>query len=209
MLLRGGKGANVIQPEEWENLKNAIWSNKTSFILFSTSDRIYIRRTPSRTYDPECLPPRRWRGFIHGIRTRVVVFCRTHHYPASLTAGLHHWQRQCEHFQRWGPKCTSNRSSLITWSQTYSALVVGVRKRFSITLSTSIIIKRTCHCFTGKMGQDSLTNYTRPLLIHSKKNYKQFWMSKVVLYHSQDYMFLGRCLRIYVKCMVCRTLIVM
>lgn len=183
-----------------EHWKNAIWSNKSSFTLFPTSDRICIRRTPSHIYDPECLPLRTWRWFIHGMRTHVVVFCRTHHDPASLPVGLHRWQRQCEHFERWSPShgansslmvmlfikmitlmfnsshypellfwsFTSNRSSTITWSPAYSALVVGAEKIFSITLITSIIIKGTCHCFTRKMGQDSLKNYTGPLFIHFK-----------------------------------------
>lgn len=96
--------------EHWEN---AIWSNKSSFTVFLTSDRICIRRTPSHIYDPECLPLRTWRCFIHGMRTHVVVFCRTHHYPASLPVGLHRWQRQCEHFERWGPSHGPNSSLMV------------------------------------------------------------------------------------------------
>jgi hypothetical protein len=34
-----------------------IWSDESSFTLFSTSGRVYVWRTPKKAYNPECLVP--------------------------------------------------------------------------------------------------------------------------------------------------------
>jgi hypothetical protein len=34
-----------------------IWSDESSFTLFSTSGRVYVWRTPKEAYNPECLVP--------------------------------------------------------------------------------------------------------------------------------------------------------
>lgn len=90
MLLRGGGGANVIQPEQWGHLKNAIWSNKTSSHYFRHLTKFTPGERPPVHMILSAYRQEDGRGFIHGMRTRVLLFCRTHHYPASLTAGLHH-----------------------------------------------------------------------------------------------------------------------
>jgi hypothetical protein len=39
-----------------QTVENAcmIWSDESSFTLFPTSERVYIRRTPEEAYNPEC-----------------------------------------------------------------------------------------------------------------------------------------------------------
>jgi hypothetical protein len=34
---------------------HVIWSDESSFTLFPTSGRVYVRRTPKEAYNPECL----------------------------------------------------------------------------------------------------------------------------------------------------------
>ena len=41
--------------EQW---KTVIWSDESTFTLFPTSGRVYVWRTPSQAYDPDCLLPR-------------------------------------------------------------------------------------------------------------------------------------------------------
>jgi hypothetical protein len=36
---------------------HAIWSDESSFMLFSASESVYIWRTPKEAYNPECLVP--------------------------------------------------------------------------------------------------------------------------------------------------------
>lgn len=37
--------------------KNVVWSDESSFTLFSTNGRVYVWRTPKEAYDPDCLLP--------------------------------------------------------------------------------------------------------------------------------------------------------
>jgi hypothetical protein len=60
---------------------HVIWSNESSFMLFPTSGRVYVWKTPKEAYNPECLVPtvKKQGWFCDGLGTNIVVFCWPHY----------------------------------------------------------------------------------------------------------------------------------
>jgi hypothetical protein len=52
-------GVTTIKPgSQTTGNAHVIWSDELSFMLFPTSGRVYIWRTPKGVYNPGCLVPR-------------------------------------------------------------------------------------------------------------------------------------------------------
>jgi hypothetical protein len=58
-MLRYVSDGVMTQKLGYEATANAcvMWSGELSFVLFPTSGRVYIWRTPKEPYNPECLVP--------------------------------------------------------------------------------------------------------------------------------------------------------
>jgi hypothetical protein len=56
MLRCVNDGVTTIKPgHQTTGNAHVIWSDESSFTMFPTSARVYVRRTPKEAYNPECL----------------------------------------------------------------------------------------------------------------------------------------------------------
>jgi hypothetical protein len=63
MLKCVNDGVTTIKPgHQTTGNTRVIWSDESSFTLFSTSGRVYVWRTPKKACNPECLVPTGKRG---------------------------------------------------------------------------------------------------------------------------------------------------
>jgi hypothetical protein len=67
----------------FDDQKYVIWSDKSSFTLFPTSGRIYVRRTSKEAYNPEC-QVRTVKHTCDDLSGNVIVFCWSYNYSAWL-----------------------------------------------------------------------------------------------------------------------------
>jgi hypothetical protein len=69
-------GVTTIKPgHQTTGNARVIWSDESSFMLFPTSGRVYIWRTPREVYNPECLIPtvKHSGRFYDGLSSNIVV----------------------------------------------------------------------------------------------------------------------------------------
>jgi hypothetical protein len=85
MLKFVNDGVTTIKPgHQTTGNARVIWSDESSFTLFTTSGRVYVWRTPKEAYNPECLVPTvKHGGFCDGLVSNIVVFCLFHYYHGS------------------------------------------------------------------------------------------------------------------------------
>jgi hypothetical protein len=58
MLRCVNDGVTTIKPgHQATGNAHVLWSYESTFMLFSTSGRVYVWRTPKEAYSPECLVP--------------------------------------------------------------------------------------------------------------------------------------------------------
>jgi hypothetical protein len=70
-------GVTAINPGHQTNLNTCmVWSDESSFMLFPTSGRVYIWRTPKEAYNPECLfgsNSETWGRFCDDLGSNIMV----------------------------------------------------------------------------------------------------------------------------------------
>jgi hypothetical protein len=74
MLRCVNDGATTIKPgHQTTGNAHVIWSDELSFALFPTSGRVYIWRTSTEAYNPECLVPTKMGQFCDGLGSNIVI----------------------------------------------------------------------------------------------------------------------------------------
>jgi hypothetical protein len=77
-------GVTTIKPGQTIGNVRGMWSDESSFMMFPTSGRVYVWRTPKEAYNPECLDP----TVEHG-RGSVMVWAAISRYSIDPIITLH------------------------------------------------------------------------------------------------------------------------
>jgi len=77
-------------------------SDESSFTLFPTSGRVYVRTSPKEAYNPECLvPTENMEPDLWWFRPQYVVFC----WSPTSSEWLNYCQWLRDHFRLPGASC--------------------------------------------------------------------------------------------------------